>query len=189
MRSLAWITALVCAGCSLGQSPLPREGLDAGEPRDAALDAAVIDPDAVACQTCSSQAECGEEARCVELSNIGRVCLPTCDPEAPVCAPGFNCILDFTTGVDVPTCTPFGGLCCIDDDGDGYGVGAGCLGPDCDDTSAAVRPGVLELCNGVDDDCDTEVDVGASDCTPRPANTRRARARAATASSAPSCLR
>ncbi len=43
---------------------------------------------------------------------------------------------------------------CIDNDGDGYGVGAGCLGRDCDDSNPLINPGRLELCgNGLDDDC------------------------------------
>ncbi len=44
---------------------------------------------------------------------------------------------------------------CVDADQDGYGVGADCTAPvDCDDTTAAVRPGVTEVCgNGLDDDC------------------------------------
>ncbi len=58
----------------------------------------------------------------------------------------------------------------IDEDGDGYGdpdtpsmgcdeVPAGVLdGTDCDDTRASVNPGVPEVCNGVDDNCDTLVD-------------------------------
>ncbi len=42
----------------------------------------------------------------------------------------------------------------VDDDQDGYTENQG----DCDDTSAAVHPGAAESCNGVDDDCDGEVD-------------------------------
>jgi hypothetical protein len=34
---------------------------------------------------------------------------------------------------------------------------------DCDDTSASVRPGAAELCNGIDDDCDGATDDGATD--------------------------
>ncbi len=34
---------------------------------------------------------------------------------------------------------------------------------DCDDTSAAVHPGVPEVCNGIDDDCDGGVDKDAVD--------------------------
>ncbi len=58
----------------------------------------------------------------------------------------------------------------IDSDGDGFGredaTVTRCLGGagyapapgDCDDESAALNPGETELCNGVDDDCDGEVD-------------------------------
>ncbi|MBM4292098.1 MAG: hypothetical protein FJ138_12175, partial [Deltaproteobacteria bacterium] len=43
---------------------------------------------------------------------------------------------------------------CDDRDGDGYGVGAGCLGVDCDDADPRIHPGRAELCgNGLDDDC------------------------------------
>jgi hypothetical protein len=57
-----------------------------------------------------------------------------------------------------------------DVDGDGYGrndspllactkpVGYGSLKDDCDDASAFVHPGATELCNGVDDDCDSMQD-------------------------------
>jgi hypothetical protein len=47
----------------------------------------------------------------------------------------------------------------IDDDQDGSPEG-----PDCDDHDAAVFPGAAELCNGVDDDCDGNIDL------PTPAN-------------------
>lgn len=41
---------------------------------------------------------------------------------------------------------------------DGYGVGAN----DCDDTSPAINPGATEVCNGVDDDCDDDIDGAAA---------------------------
>jgi len=62
-----------------------------------------------------------------------------------------------------------------DGDGDSYGDAgsstASCEAPsgfvsdatDCNDSSAAVNPGATELCDGVDNDCDGGVDVGASD--------------------------
>ena len=47
---------------------------------------------------------------------------------------------------------------CMDADGDRYGVGAGCFGPDCNDdpamNGAAVNPGATEICgDGIDQDC------------------------------------
>jgi len=46
---------------------------------------------------------------------------------------------------------------CEDADEDGYGEGAACNGPDCDDTNADINPGAADLCgNGIDEDCDGE---------------------------------
>ncbi len=60
---------------------------------------------------------------------------------------------------------------CTDDDGDGYAIEGGDCGPvDCDDTDSNVYPGAIELCNGVDDDCDGVIDedltrsCGSGDC-------------------------
>ena len=64
-----------------------------------------------------------------------------------------------------------------DTDGDAYGDAAStttsCDAPigyvadatDCDDAASGVNPGADELCNGVDDDCDTMVDNDAIDAT------------------------
>ncbi len=43
---------------------------------------------------------------------------------------------------------------CLDEDGDGYGEGEGCLGPDCNDGDPRVNPGREEIpYNSQDDDC------------------------------------
>lgn len=41
----------------------------------------------------------------------------------------------------------------VDGDGDGWGTG-----DDCDDADAAINPGMVETCNGVDDDCNDAID-------------------------------
>lgn len=44
-----------------------------------------------------------------------------------------------------------------DNDGDGYPAAE-----DCDDTNPDVYPGATETCDGVDQDCDGEIDEGAT---------------------------
>ncbi len=66
----------------------------------------------------------------------------------------------------------------LDKDGDGYGTSAAApicacgdvpgralLGGDCNDANAAIHPGVVETCNGVDDNCDGSIDpLGSANC-------------------------
>ncbi len=64
----------------------------------------------------------------------------------------------------------------VDADSDGYGTaistvscstpsGYAALTGDCDDTLATRNPGETEVCDGIDNDCDTAVDEGAFDIT------------------------
>ena len=41
--------------------------------------------------------------------------------------------------------------------------GRAIVGEDCDDANPDVSPGAVDVCNGVDDDCDTRIDEGAEE--------------------------
>ena len=73
------------------------------------------------------------------------------------------------------------GVCvdnCIDADGDGYGVcpncntTSGCTydGNDCDDNNASIHPGATEICNGVDDNCNGQIDENLAQICTAPNN-------------------
>ena len=57
---------------------------------------------------------------------------------------------------------------CIDGDNDGYGVCPdcgiinGCIyeGDDCNDANSNINPGINEVCNGIDDNCNSQIDEG-----------------------------
>ncbi len=50
----------------------------------------------------------------------------------------------------------------IDSDGDGYveQINECVPGGDCDDTNAAINPGATEICDGIDNNCDRNIDEG-----------------------------
>lgn len=51
----------------------------------------------------------------------------------------------------------------VDDDGDRYTENQG----DCNDANSNIHPGVSEICNdGIDNDCDADIDCSDSGCTP-----------------------
>ena len=116
------------------------------------------------CQACEDDDDCaGEGSRCIEVGGEN-VCGTACADDDG-CEDGFECA-EFDDG---DQCVPTGGSCsdCEDADGDGYGVGAGCLGTDCDEENMDVHSGVAtDGCDGVDNDCDdsTDEDFEAAVC-------------------------
>ncbi|MCA9609937.1 MAG: putative metal-binding motif-containing protein, partial [Myxococcales bacterium] len=164
------------AGCSGGTTndagvapPLPDAGFDAGYdgggdagPGDAGEDAG---PPVTAqiCDGCATTEDCGPGFYCVSLTEGGRACLPVCNPDLPDCPRRFNCVMDIASGAPETICEPVGAPCCLDEDGDRYGSGVGCLGRDCDDSSEDVNPGLPERCNGIDDDCDRMIDEASAE--------------------------
>ena len=121
-------------------------------------------PDRVGlCEGCVVDVECGPRALCGALSGGQRVCLQQCTPEFNDCPRGFECAEYEPVGFEA-VCLPVGTICCVDEDADGYGVGAMCMGPDCNDADADRNPGADELCDGTDQDCDGTVDEAFVDC-------------------------
>jgi hypothetical protein len=95
-----------------------------------------------------------------------------------LCRSADDCVEGF--GCNIPANSPDGlGVCqkatssqCYDVDSDGFFAGIGCESverADCDDTNPQVSPGGVEVCNGIDDNCDGQIDANvAADGTVTP---------------------
>ncbi len=163
--SVAVLAGVLAAGC--GDDDVVAPGVDAG-PR---VDLGPL--------RCTNAADCADTINCTTdtcvvatgvcrhvptpaLCGIGESCDPIND-----CVAGAACAIDADCA-DTNACTvnercdPAARVCTfqtLDGDGDGDPPRV-CGGTDCDDSSATVYLGAPELCNNIDDNCDSIVDEG-----------------------------
>jgi hypothetical protein len=109
------------------------------------------------CGGCDADDDCAGFGVCTAQTD-GDFCAPFCGANDP-CPTGSDCV-ELDGAGDVPVCVPTLMQCadCLDPDDDGYGIGIGCLGVDCDEQNPARNAGITELCDGLDNDCDDRID-------------------------------
>ena len=109
-------------------------------------------------ELCTEDTEC-EGFLClrIDAGEDAGICSGFCGTSEDCPEDGWDCVFLANSGADAAlVCVPDN--LCIDRDDDGYGVGPGCLGPDCEDDNDAVSPGADEVCDGQDNDCDGNID-------------------------------
>jgi hypothetical protein len=119
-----------------------------------------VPPQQILCRPCRADIDCGgTENLCLE-QNDGEFCATLCEAGED-CPEGYACDpVTTAAGEETRQCVPLLGVCgdCVDLDDDGYGVGPGCDGLDCDELNPQAYSGATELCDSVDNDCDEAVD-------------------------------
>lgn len=100
-----------------------------------------------------------EECPCGDGRRGTQTCQPTGVFGACVCADAAVARPDVVVPrEDVPPAD----VGCLDFDLDGYGPGCE-FGPDCNDGDRTIHPGAMEICDGIDQNCDGNADTVPSD--------------------------
>ncbi|MEP7051586.1 MAG: putative metal-binding motif-containing protein [Pseudomonadota bacterium] len=152
-----WSVALLVSGFCGASCGARTAILTSNAGPDAGTDAPVF-------VACAADLDCATGDACAGAACREGTCVPL---PATVCNDNDECTTD--------ACDPSSGKCTftsitLDLDGDGhksprpgFAPGApGSCGDDCDDRSAAAHPGGIEACDGVDNDCNGQVDEGAA---------------------------
>ena len=128
--------------------------------RDAESDVTDTEPDASLLGTgepCQTDDEC-ESDFCVTIDagDSLALCSERC-VDSDDCPDGSECVRLGGGGADVELVCLAADFC-LDPDNDLHGLGPGCLGDDCDETDPGRYVNATEVCDGIDNDCDDEVD-------------------------------
>ena len=183
--ALALVAALAFSAC--GDEPAPPDtpdvssGVDVNAPEDAGASDAPDAPDGT--EDTGGQADgsggaadvpdeerlaygepCQEDVECegflclrLDAATDTGICSGYCFETSDCPAEAWDCLFFTNSGSDAAlVCVPDD--LCVDEDGDEHGLGPGCVGPDCDDTLASVNLSADEVCDGIDNDCDGNID-------------------------------
>ncbi|MCC6876037.1 MAG: hypothetical protein IT378_17140 [Sandaracinaceae bacterium] len=156
-------TSCTQGSCAAGACRAPGCGdgtLDSGEECDDgnAIAGDGCEPNCM--ETCNSDSECDDRDPC----NGVEQCASVSGGGGHVCETGSPPTLEACE-----ICVPLLGLVRPDRDGDGFfdatRVSPACAMRDCNDSDARVFPGAVEICNGVDDNCNAGIDEGLTTVT------------------------
>lgn len=165
----------VCTDRCIGECPPGFECVPTASGGDETLLCAADGDDL--CERCALDSDCDDpQDLCLKIGQF-TYCGESCESDND-CPDDFSCQLitreaegelsEITETDEIKQCVPTSGECapCIDEDQDGYGVGEDCLGYDCADDDPTRHIDAPELCDLVDNDCDSLIDESPTDTPP-----------------------